>query len=307
MAVALQLMALLLGLAVTGLMIDGTSIVLLAAPVAVCGAIAFAYRGRADAPHIAIAAEAIAVLTATLAIGEVLTYPAALSGLPTIERQLYHSDLACGFDWLAYAHLVDRFPWLCTIAGLAYDSFNVQFIAIVALLVACRRIERLQVFLLATSVALSITCVIFAFYPAMSAFGYIVRSPGTLPNLYPSPENIHVRTLLRLDAALLHLRNGSLRHIAAADLVGLVTFPSFHTCAAFLFIWSSWDVRRLRIVVVALNLTMLAATPLYGGHYFADIIAGLVLTTFSIAASGRVLAWYRAAPRPASGQIRVAA
>ena len=34
----------------------------------------------------------------------------------------------------------------------------------------------------------------------------------------------------------------------------------------------------LRPVAIPLNLAMIAATPLGGGHYFVDIIAGIVVT-----------------------------
>ncbi len=51
-----------------------------------------------------------------------------------------------------------------------------------------------------------------------------------------------------------------------------------------------WDIRWLRTPFLALNLMMLAATPLFGGHYLVDMIAGAILTTASIAASRRFVA-----------------
>jgi membrane-associated phospholipid phosphatase len=49
--------------------------------------------------------------------------------------------------------------------------------------------------------------------------------------------------------------------------------------------------------------TMIAATPLFGGHYFVDLIAGAALTAVAVLAYGRIAADYvagREAPNPAS-------
>ena len=205
-------------------------------------------------------------------------------------------DLALGFDWFGYAAMIDSAPWLCVVLGHAYDAFNMQFIAVIAVLVVSAKIERLQVFLLATFAALALTCLLFLLFPAATQYHMLGDATATLTNLYPSALDHHVGTLIKLDNAFADLRDGSLRHVAAQDLVGLIAFPSFHTCAAILFVWGMWDVRALRVPAVMLNLAMVAATPLYGGHYLADVIGGVALTTLSIIASRRAVAWVRARP-----------
>jgi membrane-associated phospholipid phosphatase len=83
-------------------------------------------------------------------------------------------------------------------------------------------------------------------------------------------------------------RDGALRHLELLGLGGIVTFPSFHATSAVLFAWALWAVRWLRPFALLVNGAMLAATPLNGGHYFIDVIAGVVIAVLSIVAARRI-------------------
>ncbi|HTV72074.1 MAG TPA: phosphatase PAP2 family protein [Rhizobiaceae bacterium] len=54
---------------------------------------------------------------------------------------------------------------------------------------------------------------------------------------------------------------------------GLVTFPSFHTAAGIVV---AWCLRRTLFYWpgVVYSVAMIASTPVFGGHYFIDVIAG---------------------------------
>ena len=71
-------------------------------------------------------------------------------------------------------------------------------------------------------------------------------------------------------------------------LAGIVTFPSFHAASAALYAWALWPSRLLRPIVVLANGAMLAATPIVGGHYFIDVIAGVAIAALAIVAARRV-------------------
>ena len=79
-----------------------------------------------------------------------------------------------------------------------------------------------------------------------------------------------------------------LRHLELLGLGGIVTFPSFHAASAVLFGWALWAVRWLRPLALLINGAMLAATPLNGGHYFIDLIAGVAIAVLAIVAARRV-------------------
>ena len=88
--------------------------------------------------------------------------------------------------------------------------------------------------------------------------------------------------------------------IGADALTGLVTFPSFHACAALLFTWAVAPIRGARAVTVTLNAAMLVATPFCGAHYLVDVIAGLALGAGALAVSRAILAGYAPAQRASS-------
>jgi membrane-associated phospholipid phosphatase len=52
-----------------------------------------------------------------------------------------------------------------------------------------------------------------------------------------------------------------------------VTFPSFHTAAGIILVISFWRTALFPIIVLY-SAIMIASTPVLGGHYFVDLIAG---------------------------------
>src|SRR5439155_17310083 len=92
---------------------------------------------------------------------------------------------------------------------------------------------------------------------------------------------------------------GTLRRLDLLGLAGIVTFPSFHAASAVLYAWAFWPVVWARPIAILANGMMMAATPIDGGHYFIDLIAGIAIAVPAIMAarwvSGRIVE--RTAPR----------
>ncbi|QOH33876.1 PAP2 superfamily protein [Burkholderia cepacia] len=57
---------------------------------------------------------------------------------------------------------------------------------------------------------------------------------------------------------------------------GLVSMPSFHTMMALFFIYSVRNIRLALPAVAVLNVIMISSTITVGGHYLADVLAGIV-------------------------------
>jgi membrane-associated phospholipid phosphatase len=49
-----------------------------------------------------------------------------------------------------------------------------------------------------------------------------------------------------------------------------------------------WTIRWLRAPLVIISLTLLVATPIFGGHYISDMIAGAVVMVISVRATERL-------------------
>jgi len=73
-----------------------------------------------------------------------------------------------------------------------------------------------------------------------------------------------------------------------------VSFPSFHTTMALVYIYGFRRAGVIGWLVGALNALMLVAIPFFGGHYLVDMIAGAGVMLASL---GVVKAWPRGAPR----------
>ena len=51
------------------------------------------------------------------------------------------------------------------------------------------------------------------------------------------------------------------------DFQGVITFPSFHASLGVLFLWAFWRTPVVRWIALILNGALIAATPIFGGHY----------------------------------------
>jgi len=72
-------------------------------------------------------------------------------------------------------------------------------------------------------------------------------------------------------------------------LVGLVSFPSFHTSLGLQFMWAFWPYRWLRWPAVVFNTLLVCGAVVIASHYFIDIIGGAVISLLAIPAA-KVLA-----------------
>ncbi len=120
-------------------------------------------------------------------------------------------------------------------------------------------------------------------------------------------ENLDAQAYLDQVRDLAPVRDGVLRHLDLFGLAGIVTFPSFHAASALLYGWALWPVRWIRPFAVFANVAMLAATPIAGGHYFVDLLAGLAVALAAIVVARRLEGLSRNLFRPLAGQETFAA
>jgi hypothetical protein len=148
-------------------------------------------------------------------------------------------------------------------------------------LAAAGRYHRLQEFVFAFTVALAVTVVISALVPAIGVFHHLGLAVTDFHNIDPGAYLAQLRDLPPV-------REGALRRLELLGLAGLVTFPSFHAASAVLYAWAFWPVRWFRPIALVSNGAMLAATPIVGGHYFIDILAGIAVALLAIVGARNV-------------------
>jgi hypothetical protein len=206
------------------------------------------------------------------ASGLMLVYASATLGRPLVDDKLLWLDQLLGYDWAAYARFFASHERLAAIVLQNYlYIFLIPFLVIGGLTVT-GRIQRLEKFLLVSLATLLITTGIFALFPATTAWVHLGLSDVEI--------NSYRYLLLASEdwlGDLLDIRSGGGRIRDGFPMYGLVAFPSYHCIAAILFVWASWTVHGLRPFMVAVNLLMLAATPIVGGHYLVDLVAGALI------------------------------
>ena len=192
-----------------------------------------------------------------------------LSGaLPLADPWLAASDAAIGFSWSEYVRWIDAHPRLLTAMELSYGGLTGYTIALFLVLLAGRnhgdRCPELIVLFVSTAV---LCASVGALFPAMGTATHYGLTREMLSHFDPLAGSYHLPSFTAL-------RSGGPHLLDLSRMPGLVTMPSFHTAMGIIAIYcargNSWQFPAM----LALNLLMIASTPLFGSHYGIDLIAG---------------------------------
>jgi hypothetical protein len=207
------------------------------------------------------------------------TYVAAAANFPMADATLLAVDRFLGLNWLGYVTFVNERPLLATWLDFGYMMIKWPLFIIPVVLAAAGKFRRLQEYVLAFLIALIATTIVSTMVPAIGVYQELGLSVTDFQNLNPNAYLGQLRDLPLV-------RNGSLRVLN--DLSGIVTFPSFHAASAVLYGWGLWSSHLFRPIAVIANLAMIAATPINGGHYFIDVIAGIAVAIIAIGVAQRI-------------------
>ena len=270
---------------------QGYLIVMIAA--AVYGLIGYinAVSRQRRAPWIFSMLTAIAQMMLVVSVMISMTYIATSANLPLCDATLLAFDRAIGFDFRGFLDFVNDRTWLIYILAAGYRSISWPIWIIVVALPLAGYYRRTSEYVCAFLLALIATTCITMIVPAIGVYGAMGLVAADFPNIVPQGYYDTLR-----DAPL--LRDGTLRTLDLFQLAGVVTFPSFHAAAAVLYAWALWPLRWLRPFNVLCNGALLVATPIGGGHFLADVIAGMAVAAASIYATHRIVRALAAAPGP---------
>jgi hypothetical protein len=234
---------------------------------------------RRKLPNLVVAGDALLQMTLFTLAGILLSYALAARGGALWDERLASWDAALGLDWGWLRSTLDRSwvaVWLLTIA---YHSLIPQMVLAILLLSAAGQHAVLRVMVLAAVLAGVTTILLSGPMPAMGS----LFDPAAYRNLPPAVAWHHADIITGL-------RNGSLRLIDLRNMMGIVTFPSYHAALALIFIWAFRQQPRLRGTLTVWSGLTILATPISGGHYGVDVLAGLGLAGVSLVGARRYLA-----------------
>lgn len=194
--------------------------------------------------------------------------------LPRWDEALATADRALGLNWLDMYQWVTRYPAIEAGVHAVYMSLGPEMLILIFALELLGHHDQTRTFLLWFIVSTIGALGIGALIPAAGAFVYY---------------HLPVASTTGYVSQWADLRNGTLRTINPFDNQGLVVFPSLHAALAMLCACAARPLRILKIPLLALNLLIILSSPAIGGHYFIDIIAGIILAALSISLSGYIL------------------
>lgn len=278
------------------------------APIVACSllmAAAWFYGNWRRELRLASGLQCTAQVVAFAAVGAPLSYLAAgvSAAFPLRDRIFDIADRMLGFDWVALLGWMNEMPATFGVLRLVYGSLTLQMALAALCLAFAGHLLRLRTYTLAFLLATLTTIAISAILPAAGVWLHYGLTEADSPNLVPVVSDVW--------PVFTGLRDGSVRALVATGAQGVITFPSLHAALAVMMVVALWPVPFVRWIVLALNLAMLAATPIDGSHYLVDIIAGVAVAAISFAAAKVIVrraksdaAPHVAVPEPALGNQR---
>jgi PAP2 superfamily len=186
-------------------------------------------------------------------------------------------DRAIGFDWTAYSTWLIGHPWLTWAIKLLYAGVDTPIAFLGLFLIALGSHQRVREYFATTLVSALVCIWTAAAFPAKGALAlYNIPAINAVTGKSNGIYHIPLIELLKDDQPTF---------LNPDRLPGLAAFPSFHASLGFLLIYYSRENPYLLAASTIYSLAMMLATPLYGGHYLVDLIAGIAV------AIGAIVAW----------------
>ena len=227
--------------------------------------------------RVAALCDSVAALSCFTIIGAVYTYVMTYlgAGMPLWDARFLAADAALGLDWKSYLGWMNAHPQVGWLLNLAYESILKQVALLILLLVVFGQHRRLQGFIIAAQLSIIICGAAAAVTPALGAYPFFGISAADHASIPLTTMDGHVAQVLQL--------RESAPFFQIDRIEGIIVFPSFHMALVVLFTWGFWRVPVARWIALIVNIAMAAGTPLSGGHYFIDLVGGVVVAVIAIA------------------------
>lgn len=243
------------------------NMVVLAALVFVIGRISFPEpRYEAVAHKLGYLFQGMLFLQISWIAIRLLNHVSMTTAYPYADDLLIAWDRYVPISWEWYFGLVQENRFLRITLDVFYTSLTPLSFVSFLILYFYAGLERTRYFLETFLVTAIICTAAGMFFPAKAAVAMAFGDVTSIAGFNSVPGVYHLDHMAQL-------RSGLPAVLDLDDLPGLVTFPSFHTAAGILLMGAFWRT-GLFPFMAAYSVVMIAGTPVFGGHYFIDLIAG---------------------------------
>lgn len=253
------------GLKITGISLAPGTLPGIGIPITGLLILSFVYTHIRDDRRIAALAHMAAITLAFTTLAAILSYIVVRWERPLVDSYLVWADQTIGLRWLPLWQWVFDHPYLHMTLMLIYSTLIPQMILLLVILNFKGRINRSWELLWLFIISCIFCLIGSAVWPAIGTFGYFHVEPN-VPYLGVYQE----------------LRHGTLKIIGHDTVEGIITFSSLHAALAIIFAYCARGIRILFPVLLVLNILVFLSTPFIGGHHFADLLGGAILTLITI-------------------------
>ncbi|HUB98070.1 MAG TPA: phosphatase PAP2 family protein [Stellaceae bacterium] len=233
-----------------------------------------------------------------IAVASVLEYYLATSPAPLGDGLLIAADRSLGVDWPAICAWSEAHPGARAVLQFAYFGLLAEcgVVVVVTALFYPRRARRFSTALILSSL---FTIPLLWVFPVVGPYASSAEL-GVPQSCFAFAQS--------WTEHYLGMRNHTLPAIPLDDIRGIVDFPSYHAACAVLLAYFLRGIPVITPIAIVFNLLMLLATPVIGGHYVIDVLAGLGVAAGTIwgveriergRPTERLPLWRRAAAAPA--------
>jgi membrane-associated phospholipid phosphatase len=231
--------------------------------------LSFAMRRHPSLAALAECCSLFATLVVTILSGGLIAVMSTRSPVPLGDATLIRADWALGLSARDFVMTVAAGPeWVIEGLRRAYVATTVLTLATLLVLPLIGQKRAAINFMLLFQLTV-LTASVAAFL--LPAYGvYTTIDPETVSRL-PRHAGRYFWT------ALSAIRTAPDPVLSINSINAVVSFPSFHTVMALLFAQAWHKVRVVNVAMVGLSGVIIVSTVPMGGHYFIDVIAGLIL------------------------------
>ncbi len=252
-----------------------------------CGALALIaggqyYRVFRGEERIALALIASGLFIIFTLVASIFNYMLLPIRTAPVDLMLVNFDAHFGYSWPGAVALAAEWPTVARALFFVYFGSLPQLVFVVLLLGFAGKADALWHFLL-TGVLGVMGCI--AIWFVFPTFG-----PSTLYTL--SPEllaKIDLGVTPEYGAELLRLGRDGPTYISPAHVLGLIGFPSFHTVMACMSVVFLARFKWIMPFAVLLNIAMVPAILVHGGHHLSDVFGGVVMFGLAYLVAGKLL------------------
>lgn len=195
-----------------------------------------------------------------------------------IDSALAAIDRALGFNWPAVMTAMAPHSFVTTVLFASYYSMMPQVALLLCALGRRQGYVAIYRFCIAMSVGALLCIATWSIGPSFGAIS-VYPLPAAASQMQLALDQNYAQILVGL------LANGP-GLISPVDVKGLIGFPSYHAVLALLTIYYAWPNKALRWPALVLNLTVLVATPIEGGHHLIDVLAAFPVSAIALFAAG---------------------